>query len=382
MSGFLVFDTRSNHPDYVAATTKSSENADYPLTNALDIERRRRTWRSGGYFKVESGDNTLVFREQAGVDLTATIAAAEYASDATFFAAVKAALEDAGVGTYVVSRDTTTARIKIQQSVAGGATVFQLRLADAASAAMAALMGYSTAANVTGATTYEADVIRIHSEEWICWDLGGPVNPTAFIAVTDRNIPMQISPGATLKIQGNFTNDFSSPAVDLTCEYNDHVIQRIATDGLASNTYGYRYWRFQIIDNDNPDGYVELGVLFLGRHIVTTRGCPGFPFDSEAIDLSEVQYSEAGQAMAGARPMTDQFTLNWNGLNIASKELLVNLWAAFGKSNSFFICMDNDEAFSSDKALYVRLVKFTSEPKYTLIAPQIWAFTMPLREQL
>lgn len=382
MSGFLVFDTRDNHPDYVAAQTQSSEDADYPIENALDLERRKRVWRSGGFFKVVSGSNTLVFREQAGVDLTATIAASSYASDALFFAAVKTALEDAGVGTYVVSRDATTARIKIQQSVSGGATVFQLQLTDAASAAVAALLGFDTAANRTGATTYEADLIRIHSEEWVMWDLGGPVNPTAFIAVTDRNRPLQISPGATLKIQGNPTNNFDAPLVDLSLTYSDYVIQRIASSGLASNTYGYRYWRFQIIDNDNPDGYVELGAIFLGRHIVTTRGCPGFPFESNEIDLSEVQYSEGGQAMSGSRPLTEEFSLNWNGLNIASKELLENLWKSFGRTNSFFICMDNDEVFSSAKAEYVRLVRFTGEPRKTLISVGIWAYTMPLREQL
>lgn len=382
MSGFMIFDTRNSDPDTVAAVSKSSEDADYPFTNVEDMARRRRTWRTGGYFLVVAGSDGIVFREQAGVDLTATVAAGGYASDALFFAAVKAALEAAGVGTYVVSRDATTQRIKIQQSVAGGATVFQLQLADAGSAGMAALMGYSTAANVTGALTYEADLVRIHSSEWVLWDMGGPVNPTGLIAVSDRNTPLNISPNATIKIQGNHTNNFSAPAVDLTVNYSDYVLHRLDAAGLADNTYGYRYWRFSIVDADNSLGYVELGILFLGRHAVTTRGCPGFPFTSGEIDLSEVQYSESGQAQAGSRPQTEDFALNWGGLNTESKELLENVWKAYGLRSSFFVAMDEQEVFSSDNAHYVRLVKFQDVPKKTLITKGVWAMTWNLREQL
>lgn len=382
MSGFLVFDTRSNDPDYVANQYKSSENSDYPLSNALDMNRRLRTWRTKGYFKVVSGSNTLVFRETVGVDLTATITAGEYATDALFIAAVKAALDAAGDSTYTVSRDSTSGRLKIASNGSGGGGIFQLILTDVNSAGVASLMGYDTSANRTGALTYEADLIRIHSSEWVMWDMGFPVNPTAFIAVTDRNTPLQVSPTATLKIQGNSTDNFSSPELDLTVNYSDFVLHKISESGLATNTYGYRYWRFYLEDKDNPDLYVELGVLFLGLHVVTTRGCPGFPFESDDVDLSNVQISDAGQANVGARPQSEMFSLNWGGLNTASKELLENVFKAYGLHTSFFVAMDNDEAYSSDNAHYVRLVKFASAPKKTLISVGIWAYSWELREEL
>lgn len=379
----LIFDTRLTNPNTIANSYKSSEKAAFPATNAYDVNRRRKSWRSNGCFEIIDGENTLVFRENAGVDLTAIVVAGTYASDTSFLAAVKAALEAAGESTYTVARDNTTNRIKITAALGGSATVFQLQLTDADSADMAAILGYDVSANLTGSLTYEADLLVIHTSEWLKWDFGFPCNPTGFIACGDRNQPLQISPTAVVKLQAAWTDNWASPAEEWTITYRDFLLGYYRAEGIAEDVEeGYRYWRMQIQDPQNMDGFVELGVVFLGTHMLVTQGCPNFPFDAPNQDGTEVEFSEAGQTFAGRRPSRQRFTLNWNLLDNASAEVLQRMWEEYGLHSSFVIAMDPNSAFSTDGGQWMKIVKFDRDSAPRLVSPGLWACNWNLREEL
>jgi hypothetical protein len=244
------------------------------------------------------------------------------------------------------------------------------------------VMGYSTASDLTGALSYEADVLRLHTSEWLEWDLGFPANPTGFIAIGDRNNGIKLSPGAVLKLQGNWTNDWSAPAVDTTLTYNDFGIVEIDEDGLSAYAPGYRYWRFYIEDKDNPNDYVELGAVMLGIHSDLSRGCPEYPLEVPVIDRSNVAYSEGGQAIVGRKPMTQAFRLSWRGLDNASKEELESFYEYFGTHSAFFIAMDPNGVFSSNSRSMVRLVRFEQAPSMRLETFANWSMQWQLREEL
>lgn len=369
-----VFDL--NLIDEAAEKTVSSEQTSYPATNAYNLERRRTVWRSNGYWNILSGENTIVFRESVGVDLTATIPVLEYTSTTALFLAIKTALEAAGDSTYTVSRDTTTDKIKILSNGSGGGGIFQLMLVTAPD--FAETLGYNVAANKTGALFYYADEIRIHTEEFFLFDFGFPANPTGFIAMGDRNKPLNISPSATLTLMGNQTNDFDTPAISYSIAYRDYLIAELNVDGLGS----YRYWKFQIIDNDNPDLYLELGAVFLGVHADLERGCPAFPFESRPVDLSVIDYSESGQTWVAKKPKTEVHSLNWEKLTNTDLSVLKDFWESFGKHSSFFVCLDPNSAFSSDGVFWTRLVKFQDEPTHRLMSPGNWSYSWTLREEL
>lgn len=377
MSLFMVLDTPLTDPDVVANAYKSSQKAAYPVSNVYDLERRRKAWRSDGYWDL-TGAVTIVFQESAGVNLTATLAATEYTSNTDLYAAIKTALEDAGVGTYTVARDATTGRIKITQSVAGGATVFRLMWTSAS--ALGALLGYDTSADDTGATEYEADLLRIHTSEWLEWDLGLPSNPTAFVALGERDTPIPISPNATVKLQANHTRNWSSPAVDLTLTYRDNILAYLDADGIGGTGAGYRYWRLVITDVENPNLYVQLGVAWLGRHVEISRGCPEFPLELQHKDYSDVQETESGQRYTAARSLTDIIPLTWAVLDTETKEALQNVWAFYARHSAFLVSMDPDNVFSTDGYSQVKLVQFENEPVARLVSPGNWSYSWLLRE--
>lgn len=361
----------------VSNQTESSEQAAFPASNMFNFQRRSKVWRSNGFWEITASNNTIIFRETLAVNLTATIAVGEYTSSTTFFAAIKTALEDAGASTYTVTADATTSKVKITSNGSGGGGVFQI---DWTTSTAASILGFATTEEDTGALTYTADALKIHTSEWVKWDFGISTLPKAFALIGSRNSPIKISPGATLKLQGNETDIWTDPTEDITLTYGDDVIYTLNTAGLW--TEALRFARLYIVDSDNPNGYVQIGSLFLGDYFEPTRGGVQFPFSGAFIDSSVTSISEGGQSFSDVRQKTEVFSIDWYGINITDKELINDLWDNLGTSNSFFMQFDPDTAFSSSANKMIRYVKFQQAPQWNLVSPGNFSCKMTLREEL
>lgn len=378
MSNVRVWNDNFIDTDVVFNAYKSSEQTAFPVLNIYNKQRRSKVWRSNGYWYVDAGDADIVFRESVGVDLTATLAATEYTSTTAFLAGIKAALELVGASTYTVSLDSTTGKIKIVSDGSGGGGVFELRWPSATP--MAEILGFDSTVNLSGALTYTADDLRIHTSEWLLWDMGISSNPKALAIIGPRNSPIKISPSATLKLQANETNVWTSPSYEQELTYNDEVILLTSATGL--HTEALRYWRLEIIDRDNPNLYVEIGSVFLGNFYSPTRGAVQFPFSSTPIDRSTTIFSEGGQTFSDIREKSQSFNLDWSALTSTEMEELLEVFDDFGTGIPFFIQLDPDGVFSSSANYYTRFVKFESEPKYSLERPNFFQTTWQLREEL
>jgi hypothetical protein len=359
--------------------TKSSELTDFPATNIYNYERRSKVWRSAGYWNITASNNKIVFREAGTTDLTATIAVAEYTTTASFLAAIKTALDAAGASTYTVAQDTTTLKIKITAVLGGGASKLDLMWTDANSTA-ATTLGFSTAADDTGALTYTADTLKIHTSEWLRWDLGTSGNPNAFVLIGPRDKAITLTSGAVVKLQGNSSDSWASPAYEKTLTLDDRAIIETSTSGLHSSAL--RYWRLEITDASNPLGYVEIGVVYLGAYFEPTRGAVQFPFGADYVDHTEMSRSEGGQTFADIKAKTMDLAPEWFGLTIAEKETIDDHFEEVGIGRPWFIQLDPDLVYSTSQGIYTRYVKFTSAPGYTLVAPGVFSMDMTLREDL
>ena len=375
MSCFRFFDSNYVDQTILANYSVSSEDASFPIENAFNSKRRAKVWRSDGYYVVDSTNNVLIFRETTGVDLTATIAVGSY-SETGFFAAIKTALDAVGASTYTVTLDSNL-KLNILSDGSGGGGIFELRLADVLSTSYS-LLGFD-AVNLSGSLDYSSDSINIHSEEWILFDLGIDSNPTAFMMIDARNSPISISPTATIKLQGNHTNVWTSPAFEQNLTYDERIISLVTDDGIANEAL--RYWRIMFIDQ-NPKGYIQVGSFYLGNHYQTTRGVAQFPFETSLVDRTETVYSEGGQTFSEIKPKTETFNTSWNALTIDEKERFELIFDQFGTGLPFFVSFDNVAAFSSASNYYLRYVKFKDEPKFSLKRPNFWTTTTVFEEQL
>lgn len=375
MSSVKVMNLNYLNSSTLFGTTYSSQLAIAPVTNILDRVRRSKVWRSAGQWEITSSNNVIIFQETIGVNLTATVAASTYTTDALFLAAIKTAMQAVGTHTYTVARDTTTNKIKITANTG----TFRL-ICTSASFTLASVIGFSTASDKTGALTYTADTLKIHTSEFIRWDLGTSSNPKAFILVGLRNTAIKLSPTATITLQGSSTDVWTSPQYSQVLTYDEEAICQFSDTGI--HTSGLRYWRLYIQDQSNAYGYVEISNVYLGDALITVRGSPQFPLNESFTDLAQQTYSEFGTSFADVRQQTATFQVQWEGLTVADKESFRDFVSDVGVSYPFFICLDPNSAFSTNVSRWVRYVKFSQMPSAKLVSPGNWSSEWTLREEV
>lgn len=362
-------------PDLYANLIVSSANASFPSSNALAKQRRSKVWRSGGYFKIESGSNTIVFRETTGVDLTATVTAGEYTSTSAFMLAVKSALDTAGDSTYTVTQNSAL-KFVIASNGSGGGGLMQLRFAT--STAMAAILGYD-AVNLSGALTYTADFLRIHTSERFTVDMGLPTNITDFALAGLRNSAIKLSPTGTFTLQGSMTDSFGAPEYTSALTYDEEVMYKTSTSGL--HTEPLRYWSLKLVDQ-NPYGYVEVGALFFGNNYSPTYGTAQFPFTSDLDDRSTVIFSEGGQSFSNIKEKSQNYDVNWLGVRKDELDEFIDIYSRYGKSYPFFIMLDSEATYFSSVNQSIKYVKFSEDIRYELVSPNNFRVSMKFREEI
>jgi hypothetical protein len=369
--------------DLLANNDVSSEDIEFPIENAYNRNRRSKVYRTDGYYEVTSANNTIIFRETDGVDLTATIAEAEYTSIETFIAAVETALEAVGASDYTVELDSSTFfKCKITSDGAGGDGRFELMLTDPLFTS-ADLLGFGTDVDRTGSLNYTADLLRVSSGEWVLWDLGIPSNPTGFILIGPRNDAIKISPNATLKLQANTTDVWTSPEYETTLTYDSEAIIQLSTDGTTGIAdKEYRFWRLLLDDKENPNGFVEFGGFFLGDHFITEQGSVQFPLESEIIDRTDTVFSEGGQSFSDILPHTQEWQFDFNFLTKADVEELEEIFEIYQTGLPFYVSMDSNAQFSTTASRRVLFCKFADAPSYELVRPNLFNASITLREEL
>ncbi|MBW1709935.1 MAG: hypothetical protein JRG97_15310 [Deltaproteobacteria bacterium] len=123
--------------------------------------------------------------------------------------------------------------------------------ADAAGILRLTQYGYS----VSGVATY-VDFLQIYNDEN---PLSHEVQALVFY---DHNL----TSNAVVNIKASDDNKFTKPEVSETLTYNASKILH-----YLAGTYNYRYWRIEIDDHNNPDGYIELGELYLGTYLELSK---------------------------------------------------------------------------------------------------------------
>lgn len=220
----------------------------------------------------------------------------------------------------------------------------------------------------------------VGSAQRFVWDLGLSSNPMAFAAFGVRGSAIQVSPFATIKLEGNETNIWTDPSYSKTLAWDERGLVEASDSGL--HTEPLRYWSLSIDDPLNPDNYVELSKVFLGDFETMARGCVEFPFRSAEIDASSVQFSEGGGILSVKKAQSQSFDLSWASLTYADAEALSQVFEEFGTSKPFPILMDSGATFSSSSGYFARIVQFISDPDFQMTNPGVWTFSMKLREVL
>ena len=208
----------------------SSETTGFEAANALD-DFRSSLWKPTGYFDITSSVNKLYFND--GSDRTATIVVAGYTTPALLATQIQTQMNSVSSG-YTVSYDSAGETYKF---TIARATSFTLQLSNQSSAIWSTI-GFTGTTNQSGAS-HSANEQRNHTNEFLTFDLGyqAPIDFLGVVGPAGSQFP--VSTNATVTLQGNNINDFTSPPFSQTLSVTSKGIFEFF-DNSSDNRY--RFW--------------------------------------------------------------------------------------------------------------------------------------------
>ena len=165
---------------------------------------------------------------------------------------------------------------------------------------------------------------------------------------------------ATIKLQADNVNDFTSPELDITLSLtsDDKLIHFIDPDVLDVN---YRYWSLYIDDPTNPD-FISFGICYLGDYTTTQLRNISNGFTWVHRDPTTVQRSINGTTYFDERTAYDTFDgIQYGYVENADRETLEQLYSRNRTFTKMPISLDPDGVtVGNDINTLTRFARFSS----------------------
>jgi len=351
-----------------ATITPSSELAGFDADNLVESFRFS-GWRPTGQFTISATNKEIYIND--GSDKTVSLTEAIYTTGALLAAHIQTRL-NASSTLWTCTYSSTTFKFTIGRS--SGTAL--LRLATTSNAVWNTI-GYIGAVDDDVGTGQVADVIRIHTSEYVTFDLG-EARPVTTLAVIGRvSEAFKIPATATVRLYANNINSFSSPALTVNITSTADGIFHFL-DGDTT----YRYWRFEFIDKENPAGpsAFDLRVLYLGSYESFTTHNINNGFSSVQSDDSIVSYSEGGTAFFRLKPKYWNYSFSIEWVSESDRYLLRDMFNQVGISTPFFISIDPTGLISETVGELTKYVTFTDPYQQDHLRYKYFSQSMSVRE--
>lgn len=351
---------------YISRTT-SSENSSFPYTNAF-TDFRSQVYRSNGSFRIASSNQVIYFND--GSDKSANIAISDYTSGAALATAVQTALNSVGSG-FTVAYSTTTYKFTISN-----ASAFVLKLSSTTNAIWNAL-GWVSVSDTASATSHSSDQGQIHyPNERFFIDFGYHANCDFWSIIGDLSKDFGISNSATITVNANNVNDFTSPPLSKTMTITDDGAFLFIDDVDST----YRYWEVLVDDKFNQNGYIEFGYLYGGEYEKLSVRNISTNFTHQVQDNSIISESESGVRYADTRTKNTVF----GGLAVGfvqpdDKQIFEDAFNALGRTTPFFFSLDPTQKISNSIQDFTKYVYFDSLT-YRHVVHDYYQISFGLRE--
>ena len=346
MSHFRILDDNYAFSSQVNVFA-SSEDPQFPASNAKQFIRSK-VWRSSGFWKITSSNNKLDF-DIGGGEVTATITVGDY-STAELLVEIKTQMDAAGTPDLFTVTQTNGVF-----TLASDGTTFSLLRSTGSNLASSiwSTIGFGTDSDSTGALTYEAASIALHTEEGLVIDLNTSEEVDSFALLLDPNdTQYRLTDTATVTLQASDTNSWASPPYSqaLTIDSTYDVYTLFLTSPIE-----YRYYRIKIVDPRNANLYVSLSKVFLCKATVIQG--PEIGFVHNVKDGSKSQGNDFGHVYTDIYPMRRTLEFNFAALTKEDTETLYTIYSRVGSAVPICLALDYDESlFDKDRFfMYGRL---------------------------
>ena len=317
---------------------QSSEHPQFPAEDSqLDIlaqpfRTRHGTDSGNGLFVIDANNKYIDFNELNG-ELNCTLTEGNYNGNS--LAAEIAIKMTAAGGTYTCTYSETTAKFTIE-----GAANFALMWksgthgSDNTDTHVGTTIGFDDSADDPGdgaTDTFTSDYRRIH------W-------PAAYIDVNCASalaydfvalLAHNISASATaITIYGADNAAFTTNLVTDTITHNATNIFKFLS---AARTK--QYIRIYVEDPTNADGYISIGVIFVGSYWQPNRHFL-VPYSRGRRDPSSVERSDAQAVYSSEKAILDRLSLPFKGLSDTHKDNILTFQDEVGLTKAFCIVID------------------------------------------
>lgn len=162
-------------------------------------------------------------------------------------------------------------------------------------------------------------------------------------AVSSIGIIGNLTASATITIKGNTTESWASPAISESVIAYDRNLIEYFTEA------SYRYWRLEIADSSNPDGYIEIGRVFIGTYAQLPGIRPEMSLARE--DLSTREFSPTGQPFSVVRPQRISFNVDFPSITESERQDILDAFKANGIHTPMVIAVW-EESFDVQEPVY------------------------------
>lgn len=335
--------------------TASSAVSGYPAANLVHSIRSK-LWKAAGVFEVSASNNKVYIN---GSTYTLTVGSYTSSTLITHFNTVTG---------QTLSRDAY-GKFSITLGASGS-----LNLSSTSNAAWS-MLGFLSSSDLNG-TVFQADEARYHTAEWLRVDMGLPQLPT-FAAIIPQANTVFSGRIATITLEGNNINEWSSPPVSVAMEVSDAG----AFVAIDSTTQPCRFWRLKIVDKTNAN--LSGAVAYIGDSVALSDTNISVGFNRMREDQSVRLYSESGALYIDKRPKV----MSLSGVSIQylkDTELkdFEQLFYDIGIGSPFFLVVDPKKGVSSQLCDMTHYVYALNPPQFSHVLRGYYNLSVELREAL
>lgn len=180
------------------------------------------------------------------------------------------------------------------------------------------------------------------TSEQLVFDLGAAVQIKA-IGLHVFNL----TSAATVKVQANATNSWGSPTLDdtvaIVTDADSGVLERLVWTGNQT----LRYWRIDIADAANPNGYVQIGRVIGGDYWTPTVNFAN-GYRPTVVDPSEGKAAPGRQAFWSQRKRFRRAAVTFPEIDRTDFEKWQAVFTKVGNSKPLLLMVDPTDYLTKD----------------------------------
>jgi len=174
-------------------------------------------------------------------------------------------------------------------------------------------------------------------EHALVCDRGSAVKGVKVVVIKFTNF----TSSAVVRLQANDYKNWTNPPVNvLLAPHADVMVYRFSTE------QNYQFWRIAITDTTNPDGFYEVGYVFLGPETTLSRNV-NYGFSLAYNDNSSGGVNEGGLAGGVIKPKLVRLTYQYSYLTDVDKAEMDRFYRYSGFLRYFFFVEDDNSLMSS-----------------------------------